>query len=547
MKKFFLLILFSSLFTKAFNQVNEKTSADRPKLIVGIVVEQMRQDYIERFWDNFSNDGLKKLVANGSYCRNANYNYSLTQTSPGYATIVTGAEPSEHGIVSDYWYNSLTGQKEVCIVDNKHYGIGNKHSSGNFSPKHMMSTTFADEAKLFNRGKSKIISISLSEYGAVLSGGFSADGVYWFDDYAGEWISSSYYMDNLPYWVDEINRKGTPDEYFTRTWEPLLPIDKYNEVLPDSIIYKFGIDGIYKTFPYNYSEMRKSVSKYELMKYIPEGNTLTTDMATAAIYNERLGKNSETDFLFVNYSASENIGKLYGPQSIEVQDIFLRLDKDIAHLIKVLEEAVGKDNFLLYLTSNHGIAEVPQYLIDNKIPAGNFKQHYILALLRSYVKAIYGEGDWILDYSNNQIYLNKILIEDAKISLSEFQEKVISFIINSNGISNAIGSHQFQNTIFQHGMPQKMQNSFNQKRSGDIMLSLKSGWIDDVPFSTNHNSGYKYDTNVPLIWYGWKVKRQNVYSEVNITDIAPTISIILSTPPPPISTGKALNEIFDNL
>ncbi len=540
----FYLLLSCVLFS--YSQVEALIPSDKPKLVVAITVEQMRSDYIDKFWSNFGNKGFKKLTINGTYCKNANFNYSLTQTSPGFATIVTGAEPSEHGIVSDYWFNPLVGNKVDCIYDKEQRVIGDKKAKGNFSPKHLLSSTYSDEAKLFNSGKSKIISISLSPYGAIISGGFCADAAYWLDTKTANWVTSSYYCNTLPNWVEKINNKKLPDEYLTREWNTLLEHDKYNKALTDSNDYEFGIDGVYKMFPYIYQDIIKTVPDYELLYTIPEGNTHTTDMAIAAIYNENLGTDNETDFLFINYSVSENIGKLYGTQSIELQDVFLRLDKDLGHLIDVIEEKVGKNNALIYLTSNHGVCETPQYLLDNKMPAGNFKQHYILALLKSYLKAIYGEGDWILDYSNNQIYLNKTLIEDSQIPLSEFQDKVISFIINSNGISNAISSHQFQNIVFREGMPKKMQNSFNQKRSGDIMISLKSGWIEDIPFCTNHNSGYNYDTHVPLIFYGWKVKKQKIYQNINITDIAPTISLILETPPPPVSTGKALPEIFFN-
>lgn len=542
----FLITFLLVICAAGYSQVETIIPSDKPKLVVGIVVEQMRQDYIERFWDNFGSKGFKKLAINGTYCQDANFNYSLTQTAPGYATIVTGAEPSEHGIVSDFWFNPLTGKKETCIEDIRYKPVGDKNAKGNYSPKNIFSTTFSDEAKLFNRGNSKIISISLNPEGAIISGGFAADAAYWFDQETGNWVSSAYYMNSLPAWVDTVNRKKMPDEYLLRKWSPMLPIEQYNEVLPDSSIYEFGIDGVYKVFPYIYTDITKTIHGYELLTMIPEGNTHTTDMAVAALYNENLGMDDNTDFLFINYTVSENIGKLYGPQSIEVQDLFLRLDADLGHLIEVIEETVGKNNVLIYLTSNHGVSETPQYLIDNRMPAGTFKQHYILALLKSYLKAVYGEGDWILDYSNNQIFLNKILIEDSQIPLPEFQERVISFIINSTGISNAISSNQFQNIIFRQGMPEKMQNSFSQKRSGDIMISLKAGWIEDVPYATDHNSGYKYDTNVPLIWYGWKVKKQNIFREINMTDIAPTISMILGTPAPPATTGNSLQDVFNN-
>ncbi len=547
MKKIILIILLPLLFyNSSFSQIENIIPSEKPKLVVGIVVEQMRQDYIERLWNNFENKGFKKLAINGSFCQNANFEYSLTQTAPGYATIVTGCEPAEHGIVSNYWFNALTGNKEHCVED-KHYKIiGEKSNAISYSPKNIFTTSFSDEAKIFSHNKSKVISISLSPEGAIISGGYAANAAYWFDTKSGNWISSSYYMDKLPNWVVTQNNKKMPDEYLKREWIPLLEIEKYNEVLLDSNIYEYGIDMVYKTFPYKYSEIKNTIRDYELITFIPEGQTLITDMAVATLYNEELGKDDNTDFLFINYSVSENIGRLFGPQSIEIQDLFLRLDKDLGHLIDVLEETIGKNNVLIYLTSNHGVSENPQYLADNKLPTGVFKQFYILSLLRSYLKAVYGEGDWILDYNNNQIYLNKTLIEDSQINLRDFQEKVIAFIINSSGISNAISSIQFQNIIFAQGMPKKMQNSFNQKRSGDIMISLKAGWIEDVPYACNHNSGYKYDTNVPLIWYGWKVKKQNIYRNINITSIAPTISKILNTPQPPSSNGEILNDIINN-
>ncbi len=544
--KYFSSILIAITLTcsNIFAQIEAIIPSDKPKLVVGIVIEQTRKDYIEKYWDNFDANGIKKLINNGSYFHNANYNYSLTQTAPGHATIVTGAEPSEHGIVSNYWYNPLTSAKENCIIDQSYQVVGDKHATGNYSPENIQSSTFSDEAKLFNQGKSKVISVSLDPYGAILSGGYSADAAYWFDSKTGKWVTSSYYMPELPKWVEKINHQHAPKDYLTREWTPLLPIEKYNIAQFDSSLYEFGINGSFKSFPYVYENMMQEIPNYELMNYIPEGNTHTTDLAIGALYNENLGTDDDTDFLFINYSVSENIGKLFGPQSIEIQDLLLRLDKNLAHLISVLEETVGKQNTLIYLTSNHGISEVPQYLIDNKMPAGHFKQHHILALLNSYLKAIYDEGEWVLDFNNNQIYLNKTLIEDSQIPMQEFQEKVISFIVNSAGISNAIGSWQFQNIVFIDGMPKKMQNSFNQKRSGDIMISLKSGWIEDVSYAANHNSGYKYDTNVPLVFYGWKIKKQNIYADVNITDIATTISMMLGTPPPPISSGKTLKEIF---
>lgn len=551
MKTFRLLMLSACLTLGTFAskaQIESSIPSDKPKLVIGIVVEQMRQDYIDRFWDNFGNKGFKRLAINGCYCVNANYNYALTQTAPGYATIVTGTEPCSHGIVSNYWYNKLTGEKIDCIHSDKNETAvgGSKNADGRVTPTNMLSTTFSDEAKLFNRGKSKVVSMSLSKYASVITGGYAADAAYWFDCGSGQWMTSSYYMKDLPKWVADVNNKKMPDTYLQRQWSPMLPMEKYNEVLADSSKYEFGIDGMYKTFPYDYPTITKTVKGYKLMTMIPEGNTLLTDFAVASIYGEELGSDEFTDFLFLNYSVSEEVGKLYGPQSIEVQDLFLRLDKDLEHLIDVVEEIVGKNNCLIYLTSNHGVSELPQYLQDQKMPAGTFKQFYMLALIKSYLKAIYGDGDWIVDFNNSQIYLNKTLIEDSQIPMSEIREKIIDFIMNSSGIANAISANQFQSIVFAEGMPVKMQNSYNQKRSGDIMIALKPGWIEDIPYCTDHNSGYSCNTHVPLMWYGWKVKKQKIFTQVNITDIAPTVSVALGTPPPPIVSGKVLEGVFQN-
>ena len=527
-------------------QMESSFPPDKPKLVVGIVVEQMRQDYLERFWNKFSQNGFKKLAINGTYFKNAQLNYSLTQSNPGFATIVTGSEPSGHGIVSDYWFLPLSGEQEGSTDNKKYAPVGVKGVAASFSPEKMFSSSFSDEAKIFNRGKSRVVSLSLNPHAAVLSGSFGADAAYWFDIKSGKWISNTYYMKELPGWVNEVNNRKSKDSFLERKWNTIYDLAEYTEVWSDTSRYEFGIYGTYKKFPYDYAEIRKQVRDYELYKMIPEGNTITNDFAIAALLNEKLGKNEFTDFLFITYSVSENIGNLYGPQSVELMDLYLRLDADIAHLISVLEESVGKNNFIIYLTSNCGVSEVPQYLIDNKMPGGYFKHHFVRALLNSYLRALYGEGNWILDFGNNQIYLNKTLIEDSQISLAEFQNNVAGFILNSGGISFAISSFNLQNNVFLEGIPRKMQNSFNPKRSGDIMISLSPGWIEDMTSVVAHNSGYSYDIQVPLLWYGWKVKRQTIYEEVNITNIAPTVSMILGTPKPPLATGKAMQYIFLN-
>ncbi|MBP7464074.1 MAG: alkaline phosphatase family protein [Bacteroidales bacterium] len=518
--------------------------ADKPKLVIGIVVEQMRYDYLTRYWDKFGENGFKKMAVYGATCQNTHLNYFITQTSPGYASIATGAEPSQNGIVSDYWYVPLTGKKVFSTEDNNAKGVGGKINSGNASPVQMLAPSFSDEIKLANRGRSKVVSIGLTKMGAVLSAGFSADAAYWFCTETGNWMTSTYYMQDLPRWAKDFNAHEYPKLYLARTWTPLLPMGDYSASTGDTSVYEYGIDGMYKTFPYVYPEIAKTVKNYELITMIPEGNTLTTDFAVNALMSENLGKSDNTDFLFVNYCVTESTGKLFGPDAMETEDIYLRLDNEIAHLLSVLEETLGKNNVLIYLTSTSGVSQVPAYLQDNKLPAGIFKHHYITALLNSYIKALYSEGNWIMDFANQQIYLNRLLIEDSKIPLSEMQEKIAAFIINSESVAYALGAQNLAVQTYNDGVRSKMQNSYHPKRSGDIMIALKPGWLYDISHSADHCSGYAYDTHVPLLWYGWKVRKNTIYDAVNITDIAPTISQMLQMPMPSHSSGKPILELI---
>ncbi|HRW21403.1 MAG TPA: alkaline phosphatase family protein [Bacteroidales bacterium] len=539
---FFVVIVL--LYTNVLGQTNDIPN-DKPKLIVGIVVEQMRQDYLTRYWDDFSNDGFKKLAIYGAWCQNNKLNYSISHSSPGFATIVTGAEPTEHGIVADLWYNTLSDEINTSIGDKRQTTIGGKANKYQFSPKKLLCTSMSDEIKLYNRSTSKVFSLGLDPKGAVLSGGFSANAAFWFDTDSGNWVSSSYYTNALPNWVKEFNDKNYPADYLTRSWELTLPESDYNESLPDANLYEYGINGYYKTFPYDYQEIIKDIRNYELINLIPEGNNLTTDFAVSLMLNENLGKDNDIDFLFINYSVNEEIGKLYGPNAMETQDLYIKLDKDIAHLITVIEENIGKHNVLIYLTSNCGVSNNPTYLIDNKLPAGNFKHHYIKVLLESYLKALYGEGNWIKDFTNNQIYFNRTLIEDSKIDLQELRLKAADFIMNSEGVSYALTADQLAKGNYSTGMKYLMQNSYHPKRSGDIIICLKSGWLNDISYSADHISGYNYDTHIPLIWYGWKIKKQIITRTTYSKDIVPSIATMLNFPVPTGSTGTPIFELYE--
>lgn len=522
---------------------------DRPKLVVGIVVEQLKYDQLEKFRDRFGEEGIKKLLNEGTTFKNASFDFMLTQSAPGHATISTGAEPSFHGITSDSWYVPLKNELIYCTKDMSVDPVGGSYESGLQSPVNLQASTFSDELSMASKGKSKIFGVGMSEKAAILTSGHSADAVYWFDNVSGTWMSSTYYINKLPVWVSTYNAMGYAENYLNSSWSLFGPPSNYTDCLPDSNKYEIGFNGI-NYFPYDLKKIRlkwgtNPKKDYSLLRETPFSNTMTTNFAMQLIENERLGKGDVTDYISICYSATDNIGHRFGPSSVEMGDAIFRLDEDIKHLLKFLNDSIGKRNVLVYFTSAHGISEIPSVLEANRIPAGYFLPNQALQLLRTYLNAVYGEGDWVKGYSERQVFLNRTLIEDARLSLDEVQKKVARFLVQFTGVSAAYPYSAFEANDFGTGNLRRIINSFNPQRSGDVIVVLNPGWVEKgSDFVTNHNSPYEYDSHVPLIWYGFTVNRSTVTRKVNMTDIAATLSALCRVPYPNACTGEPMFELF---
>jgi predicted AlkP superfamily pyrophosphatase or phosphodiesterase len=543
----FIFILLVTLVRLSFGQENSRIPPGKPRLIIGIVIDQMRYDYIYRFWDKFEEGGFKRLIDEGTFCKNASYNYLFTQSAPGFATISTGTNPAHHGIVSTKWYIRLKDEIMYCTYDPDADPVGGSYEAGLNSSKNLLTTTLGDELKLSNNFKSKVIGIGIKDYAAILSAGHTADAAFWYDDKTGTWMTSSYYLDSLPDWLENFNDKQLPDIYLERKWNTILPIEEYIESLNDTSNYELGFNG-QTFFPYDLSSISKinrNKRDFSILCSTPFGNTYTKDLALTTIIEEQLGADEYTDLLTVAFSATDYIGLRFGPNSVEIEDAFIRLDRDITHFLEFIEENFGKKNVLIYLTSDHGVSVVPKYLNDNKIPSGYFNYNQAISLLRSYLNVIYDQGQWVKTYNQQQIYLNQTLIEDSKISLDEIQTRTAQFMIQFTGIANSITASTLQTNNFTHGIFQKMQNGFFQKRSGDIILNMEPGWVEKDGNTTNHNSAYTYDTHVPLIWFGWKISRMSMSRSVDMTDIAPTIANFLNITAPNACTGKPILELIE--
>jgi predicted AlkP superfamily pyrophosphatase or phosphodiesterase len=540
-KLYFLLFIFVGQFS--FSQTAKKTPPTKPKLVVGIVVDQMRNDYIYRYWDRYGNGGFKKLVNGGYYLRNAHYNYVPTITGPGHASIFTGTTPKVHGIIANDWYDKVSDKELYCVKDENVEPVGINVKARKRSPVHLLSTTIGDELKLNSNGKSKVFGISLKDRSAIFPAGHAANAAYWYDDSSGYFISSSWYVKELPSWLNDLNAKQLPKTYLQKGWSTLKPIETYTNSIADNNAYeKAANKKDTPTFPYDYSAYSVP-GKYGMLKQTPYGNTITKDMAIACLKNEKLGKDEYTDLLTISFSSPDIIGHEYGPRSVEIEDVYLRLDLELEELIKTLDAEVGANNYVLFLTADHGAAEVPNYLKDNKIPADYFDEKILEKQLKEYFIKNFNDEKILIGCFNQQVFLNEDKLD--KINRQYVEQKLCDYLVTINSISEAYPSVVLKNSS-SDGRDAKslMQMGYNHQRSGNVAYELKPGWMDHEKTGTTHGASYSYDTHVPLIFYGSGIEKGSSLDYIKITQIAPTISDILKINYPNGCTSDPIEKVL---
>ncbi|MDR0711627.1 MAG: alkaline phosphatase family protein [Prevotellaceae bacterium] len=512
---------------------------DKPKLIVQVVIGQLRSDYLLHFKNNLDDEGFKTLITEGAFCQNARYSHLLTQTAPGLATIATGAAPSRHGIPSDRWYDRTQKDMQEACFDSRATPIESSNDKLKKSPRHLLASTFSDELKLLEKA-SKVLGVSMLPEEAILLSGHNSNAAYWYDEMSGKFVSSSYYMQQLPQWVQEFNKKQFTDAYVNRSWETMLPAVKY------ATYEKNKAPENTETLLLKSADQAKKNGRpsYEKLLETPYSDNLVKDFAISAMVSENMGHDNATDMITIYFGAMRSIGNRYGALSIELEDAFYRIDQNLKHLISFLTTHVGKENLLLVLTSDHGVNLSQRQLENAHMPHGVFDHNKALVLLRSYMNIVYGKGDWIKSFSQKQIFLNHTLIEDSNLRLSEVQERIANFVLQFSGVANAVPAHVLTGATFADGVMRYMQNSFFQKRSGDVIINLEPGWTETSSKSAA-NSAYSYDTHVPLAFYGWRVKRKTITTNVDITDIAPTLSTLVGIALPNAASGKIIAEIVE--
>ncbi|MCH6200284.1 alkaline phosphatase family protein [Aquiflexum sp. LQ15W] len=545
MKKLMIVFMFVLFNFMAFaqNQKNEPTS--KPKIVVGIVVDQMRQEYFYKFQDRYTEGGFKRLMKDGFMMKNAHYNYIPTYTGPGHASVYTGTTPATHGIIANDWYVRSLGRTMYCAEDSTVTAVGGDADNGKISPRNMYSTTISDEIRFASNKRSKVVAIALKDRGASLPAGHLGDA-YWFDNITGNFMTSTYYYDSLPTWVQKFNEKKLAEKYSSQKWVPLFPIDTYKQSIEDDNSFEGPFIGQEKTvFPYDLPSLMENNRGLGIIAGTPFGNTLTLDMAYAAIEGEKLGKRGETDLLAVSFSSPDYIGHRFGPTSVELEDNYLRLDRELEQFFNFLDKEYGKDEYLVFLTADHAVADIVDYMLSENVPAGNFNTRYILTQMRGFSILKYGEGNWISSFTNEQVFLNYDLAKEKGVNIEQMQRELAEFLLKFPGIKEVYTGTDMRRMDYLTGKKSLLQMGYNHKASGDLLLILEPAWLSSSFKGTTHGTGYTYDTHVPIVFMGWNVPQGESSRYATVTDIAPTLSMMLDIRLPNGATGQPILEIVD--
>jgi len=408
----------------------------------------------------------------------------------------------------------------------------------------MLTTTIGDELKLATNFKSKVIGIAIKDRGSILPAGHAADAAYWYDGKSGNFITSSYYMNDLPLWVKEINNRKMVDSFYTIGWNTFLNKSVYPEyATDDEKSYEtkpFGATAL--GFPYTLSNY-KGID-YSKISTTPYGNSLTIEMAKAAVINEKMGKGSATDLLAISFSSPDYIGHAFGPNSWEMVDDYVRLDVELGKFFQFLDATVGKNQYTVFLTADHAVAHVAGFMKEHKLPAGTFNENGLKKELNNLVKEKFGISNLVESLSNYQVSLNHPKLDSSKQNADAIKQTLIQFLLKKEAIANAFETSKVLITSLPKTQREIFANGYFPNRSGDIQIVLKSGYMEGNGTGTTHGIWAPYDAHIPLLFYGWGINKGHTNKETYMTDIAPTIAALLHIQMPSGSVGKVLEEVI---
>jgi predicted AlkP superfamily pyrophosphatase or phosphodiesterase len=536
MKKYFLF----GFLVFAINMAAQQ----RPKLVVGIVVDQMKMEYLYRFQNDFSENGFKRLMNSGFVFQNTHYNYMPTYTAPGHASIYTGTTPATHGIVGNEWFSRKLGKEMYCTDDVSVQTLGDgTKEEGAMSPKNLQATTITDELRLATNFKGKVIGMSLKDRGAILPAGHFANWAFWYSK-TGSFISSTFYGATLPDWVNQFNNEKHYMTYIDKGWDLLKPIETYNESLVDDNIYEGKLNGAKPVFPYDLKAMYAAKNDAGILRATPYGNDLLEEFAKKAIEKEQLGQDNITDFLTVSFSSTDYVGHILGTRSMELQDTYLRLDLTIADFLSYLDKTIGKGNYLLFLTADHAGAENAKFLNDNKYNVINEESKDITNGLKKFSTDTFGD-DLVLNYSNFNLFIDKEKIKTKVLDLAKVKQAFKDYLMTQDQVKRVYAEEEILANSGNDYYLNCIAKGYDATQDGDLIILDKPGYIEYGATGTSHGTPYSYDTHVPLIFFGWHIKAGETHDRKVITEIAPTIAQKIKTAFPNGSECEVLVEVLD--
>lgn len=521
-------------------------AVERPKLVVGIVVDQMRWDYLYRYGDRFGEGGFKRLMNEGFSCSNTMLNYIPTYTAVGHSSIYTGSVPSVHGIAANDF--CIDGNRVYCTYDAGENTVGGKNDAGKMSPRNLLATTIGDELKLATNFRGKVVGVSLKDRASILPAGHGADGAYWFDDASGKFITSTYYMDKLPKWVEDFNKKDMARDLLKEGWTAMYPMDTYVESTADMSAYeKSWSGGAAPVLPLNTDSLFRKKG-YGIIRTTPQGAELTLEMAEAAIEGEKLGQDNITDLLAVSISTTDYIGHQFGTYAVETEDAYLRLDKSLADFFTMLDSKVGKGNYTVFLTADHAASHNFKFMQDNGMPADGWVTGKLSGALQKHLADKFGQDKLVKYVMNYQVFFYKNKIAEAELDFETVRTEAVKFLRGYKEFAYVVDMENICGSSVPSIIKERIINGYNRLRSGDIQLILQPGWYEVGSASDNkgttHGVWNPCDTHIPLLFMGWGVGHGKTNARVNITDIAPTVCALLNIQMPDGCIGTAILPVM---
>lgn len=525
--------------------------APLPKLVVVIVVDQFRYDFLERFKGVLTRGGFRRLMEGGAFFTEANYDYIPTYTAPGHAAVFTGSIPALDGIVGNSWFDRDNGKVRAMVMDDAAHLVTNdgvRSQSGAPSPRQLTGTTIGDQMRLATQFQSKVIAISMKDRAAVFSGGQRPSGAFWFDSGIGRFVSSDYYFPALPQWVKQFNELTRPDRYFGAHWDRTLKKDDAYP-LPPSFQLPEQTSPLGGRFPYTVTGGADKLGPrfYNAFEYSPFALEYLAEFSKAAIEGESLGADPFPDLLALSFSTTDLVGHAYGPDSPEVEDLYIRLDRVLEDLLNFIDRRVSLANTIIVLTGDHGVSPIPEFLKSKGLPAGRIPGKGVEEAANQALSARFGEGKWVLAFVNDQLYLDHKLMAQRRVDPGEAERVAGEATLTVPGLLNYFTRTQLLSGNLQHGpLARRATNGFNRLRSGDVwVITEPFAFIDEGKVGTTHGSPYNYDTHVPVILFGRGVHPGRYPTACTPSDIAPTLAALLGVEPPSNRYGRVLEEALE--